>query len=258
MRGRCDHDPSAPRLRLVVAPVPNQPHFIREAISRADRLYHRPRLFPELTGHSIAGRDARIRTRRSSRREAWALMAAAIARHTDRRTFRIGDQRPDGLCNGVSIERYCEETGLSYWRVVRTLEEFELAGYIVTYTQPVELLTDDHDNPILDADGNKRYRGFAAQRRATPLFFERLGFTTGKVKKARDAGAAAWRKVRARALSPAAIHATRNEQRRLYWGASHGKRMPTRYYEIELALKAKHPDWGIDRIRAEALRLLPR
>jgi hypothetical protein len=34
--------------------------------------------------------------------------------------------------------------------------------------------------------------------------------------------------------------------------------MPARYYELELAVKARHPDWGIERIRAEARRLLPR
>src|SRR6187455_500362 len=104
MRGRCDHDPKAPRLALVVEPIGNQPWIIREAMKRAERLYHRPREFPELTGHSLAGRSMRLRARRSSRREAWALMAASIFRHTDRRTMRIGDQRDDGLCNGVSVK----------------------------------------------------------------------------------------------------------------------------------------------------------
>lgn len=263
MRGRCDHSPASPRLRLRAVIAPDLPKFVRDAIDRAARIYEKPKLFPEITGASLAAPGERIRKRRSSRLEAIALTAAALARRCDRRTLRIGDQRDDGLCNGVPLDQLQEHTGLSRWRLGRALFELEEAGYLVRHVQPVELLVDDDGNPCPRARGGGRrgmqtHRGFPAQRTLTPLFFQRLGFTTAKVKKARDRGSEDWKKRKARAVSAVAIHQTRREMRRLFWGASTGKRMPTRYYEIELALKARHPDWGIDRIRAEALRLLPR
>ncbi len=218
MRGRCDHDPRAPRLRLVVEPIPNQPWLCKEAAARSRRLYDEPRSFPELTGHAIVGRSMRLRERKSSRREAWALMAASIARHVDRRTLRIGDQRDDGLCNGVSLERYEEETGLSRWRISRTLREFEAAAFIVTKDQPVEALTDEDGRPILDEQGKQRHRGFAAIRVVTPLFFQRLGFTTEKLKKARRYASQQWAKKRAPAASAVAVLEGRRELRRLLRG----------------------------------------
>ncbi len=213
-----------PTLRLVVDPIPNQPWLNREAGARAVRMFEHPRWFPELTGHALAGPTARLRGRRSSRRRAWALMAASIARHTDRRTFRIGDQRDDGLSNGVSIARYQKETGLSRWVVGAVLREFEAAAFVVTHDQPVELLK-DHKGcarkgacscpPLLDAKGRPRHRGFAAQRQVTALFFQRLGFTAAKIKKARARGYAEWTKRRAPVLSAVAILGGRRDVRRL-------------------------------------------
>jgi len=216
MRGRCDHDPKAPRLVSIVEPIGNQPWIIREAIKRAERLYHRPREFPELTGHHLAGRTTRLRSRRSSRREAWALMAASIFRHTDRRTFRIGDQRDDGLCNGVSVKRYRMETGLSPWRINATLRDFEGAAFIVTKVQPVELLRDKKTGaPVLDAKGNPRHRAFPAQRIVTQKFFERFGFTEEKIKKNRSHAAKAWAARRAPPASAVAIIEGRRTLKRL-------------------------------------------
>jgi hypothetical protein len=205
-----------PRLALVVEPIPNQPWFIRQAIARAARLFHDPRRFPELTGHALAGPSTRIRQRRSSRREAWALLAMSVMRHVDRRTFRIGDQRADGLCNGVAIKRYREETGLSRWRISATLREWEAAAYMVTHAQPVEALKDADGRPLLDANGRPRHRGFPAQRQLTPLFFQRLGFTPEKVKTARARGYAEWTKRRAPAVSAVAILGGRRELRKLH------------------------------------------
>jgi len=216
MRGRCDHNPAAPRLALVVDAIPNQPHFNRDAIKRSARLYERPHLFPELTGHSIVGPGVRLRARRSSRREAHALMSAAIARHTDNRSFRIGTPRGDreDLCSGISVKRYAEETGLSRYRVNATLREFEAAGYIVTAVQPVEKLR-AHRNGcdrrgcgcpvLLDEKGNPRHRAFAAQRHVTDLFFQRHAFTADRIERAKAKAYRAWRARREPPASAVAI-----------------------------------------------------
>lgn len=215
MRGRCDHNPTAPRLALVVDAIPNQPKFNRDAIDRAPRLYERPHLFPELTGHAIVGRGTRLRARRSSRREAWALMAASIARHTDNRSFVIGDPRGDGLFNGVSVRKYMADTGLSRYRVNATLREFEGAAFIVTAVQPVEALQEHRPGcerkgrcacpPLLDASGKQRHRAFAAQRRVTDLFFHRFAFTADRIERARTRAFQAWRRRREPPASAVAI-----------------------------------------------------
>ena len=217
MRGRCEHDPTAPRLALVVAAIPSLPKFIRDTIARAPRMFDHPRMFPELTGHSVVGRGMRLRARRSSRREAHALMAASIARHTDRRTFRIGDQRDDGLCNGVTVARHMAETGLSRYRVNETLREFEAAAYIITSDQPVEAMTDPKTGaPIIDPKtGKQRHRAFAAQRRVTPLFFQRFAFTADRIERTRARAYQEWRRRRAPAYSAVAILEGRRDLRRL-------------------------------------------
>lgn len=224
MRGRCDHNPTAPRLALVVDAIPNLPKFNRDTISRSPRLFDRPHLFPELTGHAIVGRGVRLRARRSSRREAWALMSASIARHTDRRSFRIGDPRAADLFNGVSVKRYMQETGLSRHRVNATLREFEAAGYIVTSVQPVEALREHRAGcerarcacpPLLDAAGKVRHRAYAAQRRATDLFFQRHAFTADRLERTRARAYQEWRRRREPPPSAVAILEGRRELRRL-------------------------------------------
>lgn len=215
-RGRCDHDPRAPRLALVVDAIPNQPKFNRDGIARSRRMFDHGVMFPELTGHAIVGAGVRLRARRSSRREAHALMSAAIWRHTDNRTSRIGTPRGDAadLCNGISVKRYMEETGLSRGRVNAVLREFEGAGYIVTATQPVEALQDhrkgcDRTNcscpPLLDDQGKQRHRAYAAQRHVTDLFFQRHAFTAERIEAAKAKAYQAWRKRREAPASAVAV-----------------------------------------------------
>lgn len=248
---RCDHDPRQPRLELVARVAPNVPKIIRDAIDRCARIYHRPNTFPELTGASLAGGRARIRKRRSSRLEAIALVAAALIRRGDRRTLRVGDQRDDGLCNGVVRLKLMEQTGLNLPRLVRAIREGEEAAYWKS-DQAVEEYADPET-------GEKRYRGFPAVRVLTPLLFQRLGISPRKLKKARARGYQEWTTRKARPLSPVAILGTRRELRRFTAAAAPAApRLPSRYYELELAVKAKHPEWGLDRVRAEARRLLRR
>jgi hypothetical protein len=258
--GRCNHDPAAPRLELVVAIAPNLPKLNRDVIDRARDIYRHPNRFPELTAASIAGPRAKLRRRKSPRLEAIALTVAALGRRCDRRTLRVGDQRDDGRCNGVDRKKLCEHTGLSPSRLARALAELEGAAYIHS-AQAVEEKTDADGQPILDLEGKKTYRGFPAVRVLTPLLFQRLGFRARKVAKARAHAYQEWTTRRAAPASAVAILSTRRELRKLAAAASpapRGEAMPARYYELELAVKARHPDWGIERIRAEARRLLPR
>lgn len=254
MQRRCDHDPRAPRLRLVIAVAAKLPLFLKDAMRRVERLYHHPDGFPELTGRAIAPRDVgRIRRRRSSRLEAIALVMLALLRRCDKRTLRVGDQREDGLCSGVSIVKLMEATGLTYARVSRALAELEEAGYIHS-TQPVEKLTDDPDDD--------RHRGFPSVRVITPLMFRRLGISERKLKRAQRRGYEDWTRRRRAPASAVQLIGQRRELRRMIASqrntqeARRRQTLPAAFYEHEVKLRALHPDWAYERIRAAALMLI--
>lgn len=252
---RCDHDPRLPRLELVARVAPNLPKINRDGIDRSSRIYHHPEHFPELTGRSMAP-TARIRKRRSSRLEAIALTAAALVRRCDRRTLRVGDQRDDGLCNGVSRVKLAEHTGLSPSRLARALRELEEAAYIHS-EQPVEEL--DEPKPRAGGRGGMQtHRGFASVRVLTPLFFIRLGIKPSKLKKARARGYQEWIAKNAPPLSAVEIHQTRRAIRKFRAAAAPPapRRELGAHHELELATKAKYPDWPRERIRAHVRRLL--
>ncbi len=255
MKRRCDHDPRNPRLELVARVAPKVPKIIRDGIDATRRIFDKPQLFPELTGRSMAP-TARIRKRRSSRLEAIALTAAALVRRCDRRTLRVGDQRMDGLCNGVTREKLCEHTGLSLSRVTRALRELE-EGYYIHSEQPVEELPEPKPRGG-GRRGMQTHRGFASVRRITPLFWQRLGIKPTKLRKAQAKGYAEWCTKFAPLLSAVDIHATRRALRQ--FRAAAAPRAPRRElgasHELESATRAKYPDWPLERVRAHVRRLL--
>jgi hypothetical protein len=246
---RCDHDPRRPRLALVVTVADKLPLFLQDAIGKVPLLYSHPDRFPEITARAFVPRDVgRIRRRRSSRLEAIALVMLALLRRCDRRTLRVGDQRDDGLCNGVSVFKLAEQTGLTEARVSRAIAELEAAGYIRS-AQAVE--------KYFDADGAERHRGFPAVRVVTPLMFRRLGVKPEKLKRAQANGYQAWTRRRTPPASAVQIHGARNALRRMTApaaGRTRPETLPAAFYEAELRLRRDHPDWPYDRIRAEALR----
>ncbi len=252
---RCDHDPRLPRLQLVARVAPNLPKIIRDAIDLSRRIYDKPQLFPELTGRSMAP-TSRIRKRRSSRLEAIALTAAALARRCDRRTLRVGDQKSNGMCNGVLRAKLCEHTGLSLSRVTRALRELEEAYYIHS-EQPVEEL----DEPIERRGGRRgmqTHRGFASVRVLTPLFWQRLGIKPTKLRKARARAYSEWCTKHAPLISAVTIHDTRRALRQFRAAAAPpaARRELGAFHELQLATATKYPDWPAERVRAHVRRLL--
>ena len=249
---------SRPDLALTI-PIPkNLPRMLLDAIKRCARIVTHPQSFPELIGKSLAPRE-RVRKRRPERLEACALVAMNLIRRTDRRTYRVGDQRLDGLCTGVSVADHVKATGLSPTRVRRALPEFEGWG-IHTSVQPVTEFKKPKTRKAGDRrKGLQRYAGLPAVRTVTPLLMQRLGITPKKQARARRAGYQDWQRRKARPLSAVAIKETQRALRRL--GDSdrgraaqleRGQRL--RLKRIEL--RKEHPDWGPDRIRDEAGRLL--
>lgn len=225
MQRLCDHDPNAPRLTLRIAVAERLPLLLQDAIKWAAKLYSRPGLFPEITGRAFAGdADTRVRKRRTERLEAIVLVLIALLRRLDVRTFRVGDQRDDGLCSGVSIAKLCEATGLTEWRVGRALGDLEAAGYIRS-VQPVEALQDHvpgcskHGRcacpPLLGPDGKQRHRGFPSVRVLTPLAFRRLGQNDRKVRRARSLAHQRWCRRTGRPASAVQLVQGRKARRRI-------------------------------------------
>ncbi len=243
------------RLDLVAPIAANLPKLIRDGIERARFIFTNTRRFPELTGASIAGPEVRIRRRRAERRQAISLVTAALVRRLDRRTLRVGDQRDNGLCAGVPIAQLAAHTGMSVRRVGRALRELREAGYITSKQPVIELAS---PRPRRGRAGVQTHMGLPSVRTVTPLLLRRLGFTERKIGRARKHASDDWARVHAPPASAVAILGTRRALRQLAAGAAVQARppgMPTAYYAIELGVKAKHPDWPYERVRAEARRL---
>jgi hypothetical protein len=188
---RCILDPAAPRLTLAIPVAKNLPRAWLDAMKRCDRIYTHPQSFPEINGADMV--PDRIRKRRLERLRTVVLLAKAMIRRADRRTLRVGDQRADGLCTGVTIAEYARATGLCERCVSRGLAEGE--GKYWRSVQPVvELKT-----PIQRKRGGgmQTHAGLPSVRVLTPLFFKRLGITDRKLARARRHGAQAWERRRA-------------------------------------------------------------
>jgi hypothetical protein len=181
--------------------VANAPAVVKDVRKRAELLYTHPGRFPEFTGHALAGRGARVRARRSSRREAVALVLDALAARWDRRTNRCGsprgDRRDSALC--PSVEELAAETGMSEPRVGRAVAELHRARYL------------ESKRVVEGYDAGNRYCGLPSVRVLTPLLFRRLGITEKKLLKAQGQGAAAWQKKRGPLVSAVGVQKVRRE-----------------------------------------------
>lgn len=197
-----------PHLQLRVPLAPNLPKFVRDAVDAAADIYHRPQLFPEITGLAFAPKT-RIRKRRRSLLRALALTVAALARRCDRRTFRVGDQRDDGLCNGVPVSELCRATGLRPTTQKRALATLRACGY-QNSVQPVLRLKRPREGRLRRGRRVQQvFVGLASVRTLTPLLFRRLGFKARKVKRARARGYQEWIRRRAPIASAVQIHDAR-------------------------------------------------
>jgi len=255
---RCDHDPARPRLELLVPIARDLPKLNRDAIERAQNFYNKPGRFPEITGAHLAP-GLRVRKRRTSRLEALALVAAELARRGDQRTMRVGMPRPghDDLVIGHAVKEICKSTGLSPTRAARALGELERAKYTST-SQPVVELAKPRPRRA-PRRGLQTHVGLPAVRVLTPLFWQRLGFTAGKIKKARDRAAERWRERRARPVSPTALFGLAKARRQIHRvapaaGPPEGFEEAQRLRLLRLQVHSEHPDWPPASVAAEALR----
>jgi hypothetical protein len=185
-------------LQLVAPLAPNLPRFIRDAVERARLIYTHPDRFPEITGAAFTPGE-RIRKRRPSHLQACALYVAALMRRMDRRTLRVGDQRDDGLCNGVPLRELALHTGVSLSRLKRARAT---CSVYVNAVQPVVRLREPRARP---GGGVQVYAGLPAIRTIRPLLLQRLGFSPAKIHRARRRGYADWCRRKGKPLSPVAI-----------------------------------------------------
>lgn len=190
--------------------VANAPAVVKDVRKRVELIYTHPDRFPEFTGHSLAGRGARVRARRSSRREAVALVLDALAARWDRRTNRCGSPRGDRADSAVcpSVEDLATETGMSLPRVGRALAEVERARYLKSH------------RAVMGYDAGNRYCGLPSVRVLQPLFFRRLGITETKLLRAQGQGAAAWQKRRGPLVSAVGVQKVRRELQRARPGST--------------------------------------
>lgn len=195
---------SRPRERREITlarPIPpNLPYFNRDFIKRARRVVDYPDTFTELMGTNRAGAGERVRRRRPEFLEVIAKCLMVIGLHLDRKTFRIGTQRPDGTCAGLGLKRIALETGLSLRRVRRHFPELERWAVHSKYP------CDELETPRQLGGGRvQTHRGYNAVRVVDDRLCRRLGFTAKKIAKARKAGSDAWERRKAKPLSPLAL-----------------------------------------------------
>ena len=243
-------------MKLAVDIAPNLPKFVRDVVDRAAQIETHPERFPELTGAAFVAPGTKLRRRRASRLHAIALTVAALGRRLDRRTLRVGMQADNGLCWGVAVDVLCRDTGLSRSRQVRALAEINAARY-GSSRQPVERLAEPRPRPGRrpgTRGAMQTHRGLPAVRTLSPLLLRRLGFTDAKVARARQHAADAWKARVGPSLSAAALLGSRAALRRLAAPAKPTVEAP-RHPEIELAVRARHPDWSRERVIALARSL---
>lgn len=262
---RCDHNPAAPRLVPSVRLPDNAPAMCKDIVRRAGELFDEWWKFPELTGANLVPKGARALVRRSSRREAWTLVWVALLVRFDRRTHRCGRPRFDAedTVEAPSIDDLAKETGLNPSRVKRALADLKLAGYMTYHRVVMEY-----------PDGN-RFCGLPSIRRVTDLGLRRLGVSPSKAARQSSHGRAAFDQRRERPTSGAGrqrmkrtLRRTVGRDRERYQAPPPAPppsigRPPSKNFEREQAIRLErfrlrelHPEWGLERLDAEARRNL--
>ena len=193
-----------------MALAPNVPKIVNDVRAGAALLYTDTRRFPEFTQQALAGRFSRVRGRRSSLREAVALVMDALAARWDRRTDRCGAPRGDrnDSADCPTVAELARDTGLSLSRTKRALRELEWAGYIKS-----------HRAVMAYSDGN-RFCGLPSVRVLQAKFFQRLRIRELKLARAKNHAAARWRQLREKPVSPVGVRQLRRELRRARPGST--------------------------------------
>ena len=246
---------AADRLPLRTPMPTGLPWLLREAEDRIGRLVTHPLRFAELHGSEMlpARERRRMEPRRLSRLLAIDVVTRALLRGMDLVSLRVGKPLPNGHVAPPGQEELARETGLSVVRIARVIRDGRRAGWWTAHQPRLE---------YTDQNGEKAYCAFFSVYRFTEKFFRRLGLAKRleKERKAASERASGRRRIFAHALldardrlrnmrhtkraprDPVDVDAAENEARRLI--------------HLKFRLRAEHPDWGPDRIDAEARRLL--
>jgi hypothetical protein len=159
---RCGHDRKKPRLQLQRPDGQTRgkpfPWLIRQALERAEWLYHDRSLFPEPR-------------KRSERIEAMVLVLKALIRNLDILTMRAGRWRDDGSLVGISMRTIAKWAAITEQRAFRASWDLREAGWL-TVSQQIEKTHQGPCGPgLCPRHGHK---GRAAIRCLKKEFFERL------------------------------------------------------------------------------------
>lgn len=228
---RCGHCPARPRLRLHRRPSHK---FLATTADKIRAYYTRPGILPELGA------------RRSERREALILVLCALVHFVDLRTMRV-IVRPslDDRVSGVDRRKLRTLTGLRLRRIDRALADLVAARLLFFDGQPVEEIAP------------ARYIGYAAHRRFAVTLWGRLGLDVSlaterqraaarhreAVRRREDAGTRAARRAMGRAFPvPGALAVT----------VDLPEHLQREIIAAIFRLKAAHPDWPGERIKAAA------
>ncbi|WP_299948214.1 helix-turn-helix domain-containing protein [uncultured Microbulbifer sp.] len=165
---RCGHIPDMPDLSLRFPANGgtigkdgkrrgNIPSILLKLLKRLEQYYWKPSIIPSL---NIANKS--LRQQRSERREGCMKILAAMIKHTDLTTLKVGTPHPSGEFRGMTIPYLASEAGISFYRASRAIKDLERSGLVTIATRA-------------EPDGEGGYRGIAAVKAIKKQLFAIFG-----------------------------------------------------------------------------------
>ena len=142
--GYCGHDNDNPTIELArrVNITKSYPKLITRAMSRMEKYYSRPSLFPSLMycqPHKKRKTKRGVSRRQySQRRYACVVVLAALLKRMDIKTLKILVSDSDGNFYDCKVSVLVNDTGLHPRRVERALADIKDAGLVKVLARPVE------------------------------------------------------------------------------------------------------------------------
>ncbi len=257
----CGHSPDTPRFTLA-KPAPigkgGLPRTITLLMERITQYYDSPTL--KLPSLNLA--NGSERQQRSERREACICMLAALLKHTDLTSLRVGIPSAEGFI-GLTMDVLAAQTGITLRRCERAVKDLKAAG-ILTVSQPRQLKEDG------------TWKGLAAVRAISKHLFGAFGLKQmleierKKASKRLKQQAKQWRE------EGKPVTQTDKERFSIFMGAINNKldKKPKKdarpqappgvdnfEYQRALLLKTaelieQHPEWNRERLYREAAKQL--
>ena len=257
----CGHNPQAPQFVLKNPAKTGKgglPAVLIRAMERIQQYYAAPRrLFPSL---DLA--NGSERQQRSERREACICTLAALLKHVDLATLKVGIPTQGGFIN-LSFSALRKQTLLSERRFERAIQDLKSAGFI-TVAQPKEEVSPGKwvaHNAVKAISASV----FALVGLAKALSFERQKASkrTARLRKKVDPDTSGpgtlTSRYRVKQFLAAAFGKPGKDDKYNYkdpLSDHHKTQMQKILMSIMVDLKGKHPDWKPDKIRHEARLIL--